>query len=499
MVTFVNESLFFNIMDTNIDKLFNPHIEFPKGIDNFTNVKVDAYHHTLSFDVPGYDVQLIRKYYEGNFRVHKTSEDYIRLYYLLLYLYEVSGANVEIGYSEMSKVIDCSDDTVMKLMARMEDYGLALKDKRDWAESVISGKQSSFKYEIRCLDDLVLSEEDAEKRTKNLSRKRYRYRVNNIEKYIDIDRFIDNLNNLINFSIICRNSHNNELNTNILNTILSNNESVADTLNENVHYIANYSTITINPAQLAQRNDIDIQTRKELIKCVRNWSKNPTVGSDNRIYHAFHRFPSRLRPICLSYNNSPLNEISDIHNAYYVFMCKLIENDSELQHRPEFQSEIQRFEKLVMSGKFYETIRDAVIPYVSTTFKDADDLNKKYNRERIKQELQSYRNEKPGRMKSRFPAIDSWFETNFPCVRDFLRDYPKQENGKKYLQRDISTVETHVMTSICKELHETYNVTPFPLHDAIFLSDHDNDILKASNVNIDTLVLKYLDLKYYKA
>lgn len=58
----------------------------------------------------------------------------------------------------------------------------------------------------------------------------------------------------------------------------------------------------------------------------------------------------------------------------------------------------------------------------------------------IKQDLQSYRNEKPGRMKYRFDEIDRWFERTFPTVRQFLRDYPKQDNGKKYLQRDIARI-----------------------------------------------------------
>lgn len=69
---------------------------------------------------------------------------------------------------------------------------------------------------------------------------------------------------------------------------------------------------------------------------------------------------------------------------------------------------------------------------------ELDELNRKADREKVKQALQSYRNEKPGRMEYRFEEIDRWFERTFPTVRQFLRDYPKQDNGKKYLQRDIA-------------------------------------------------------------
>ena len=493
-------------MDTEIiDSIFNPVVDFEPDPQTFFEVKIDDYHHTLSYGVRESDFALIRNYFEGNFREQKTREKYIELYFFLLYLYEQSGTYVEITYSKLSKIFDCAIGTVSSMVKRMVEKGLMIVDKEKWALTKKNKEQGCFGYELKGLDELNLDDARKDKRLKIGKLKRLKYKYDNELKLYINNKFIEIINEQNNLCIILSNSSDNDLNNNNLDTILSQNEQKAQILDSQseipdfVHYIADYNTIQISADNIVNDASVTIKDRKEILQCAKNWYKKPTIGNDNRIYHAFHRFPRELREKCLSYNGSPLIEVSDIHNAYYVFMCKLLEQDKKLFRNLDFDVfELPEFEKLVMSGKFYESVLDGIPHSILTGKPELDELNRKADREKVKQALQSYRNEKPGRMEYRFEEIDRWFERTFPTVRQFLRDYPKQENGKKFLQRDIARIETDIMSNISKDLHDNYGVTPFPLHDAIFLSEHDNGIIKAHNVNIDNLLLKYLDLKFYQ-
>jgi len=484
--------------------IFNPEIVIEESLDSIVDSTVDNFHHTLTLFISKYDVELLRKYYIRGINNVSSQDAYIKLYFLLLYMYEQCGTYVDVPYSLMILALYGSKEGNYKrklgmLLGKMEDEGLILIDKVDWAKSKLrKNVQTCYKYSVKKFDEIVLDQKDVEIRKEKYSKRgsiRFKYKIDkSFDGYIN-NNFINN----IKFSVISNNFVCNELCNNSLSANSFKKCELSHLLSEIVHYIPDYSSIKLDIDRLLRNTVLTFKQRKELLSAARYWNKEPIIGSDNRIYHAFHRFPRTLREQCLTYKGSPIIEVSDIHNAYYVFMCKLLEKDKRINRYLDIFFELEKFEKLVMSGQFYETIRDYTIFTQPTGNPDTDAINKKNDREKVKQYLQSYRNEKPGRMKARFPEIDRWFDINYPAIREFLRDYPKQENGKKALQRDIASIETDIMTNICKELHDTYSVTPFPLHDAIFMSETDNAILKAHNVNIDSLLVKYLNLQYYKA
>lgn len=477
-----------DIFDFRIDAIGNDHNDY------FKKVIDDPYHHKLSFSVPTDDVQVLMHYWGSRFRNKSTSEQFVKVYFLLLYLYQKSLMPVSIAQESLANAVGCDRKTLNREIQKMlvsSNLVCILKDQ--WAQSAKDKKQAFYRYDVLFLDDLDI-DRSLVKAGKNLKKfERLKFNIDNLlDSYLcdNIDSYNKRSNRDIEICNVWDSLGHNELTGNELDAVLSNCASLDDV----VHYLANYSDIEVNMGALLCDSTVTMNDRFQAIRCYRKWSK-PVINKSNRLYHAFHCFPRELRSKYLSYNGSKLVEYDDIHNAYYVFMCKLLE-DNPKQQLGDFQ-EIAEFENLALSGKLYETIRDATIPVNNLNIQDRFSDTKKQYRDQIKQDLQSYRNEKPGRMKSRFPEIDYWFTQNYPAVRKFLADYPKQDNGKKFLQRDIAKVETTVMTQICKEIHDKYNVTPFPLHDGIYVNEIDRDILKQNNVNIMDLALKYLDLKDY--
>lgn len=189
-----------------------------------------------------------------------------------------------------------------------------------------------------------------------------------------------------------------------------------------------------------------------------------------RLWHPFHSLGREYRKH-VSYKHSPLIEGMDVSSCIYTLLYKC------LRIAPDIDSgELQTYYNIVRSGQFYEH----VMHYIPDDF--YDDWNLEGNKRAIvKERLQAYRNTKSeGQARHLYPEIDAYFENNFPSIKKYLFKVEcitnRQGKKVKRLQSDICRIETYIISEICNELL-TYNVTPFSLHDGIYLSKFDMEAL----------------------
>ena len=237
---------------------------------------------------------------------------------------------------------------------------------------------------------------------------------------------------------------------------------------------------------------------------LRIWERKHTdkakLTTCHRLWHPFHSLRREYRK-CVHYNGSPLIEAMDVHNCFYTLFAKRLECEVGFNHKSMYgipQEEYDRYAKIVRDGTFYEDVLNRAYDVGGQTIDecycmmddvtDAPHLGK--TRDEVKVELQAYRNIlKMQQARACYTNIDDYMIKNFPYIRYFLFDYRTYrkevfQNGKlktkevKCLQRDICHVETYLISKVCFKLN-SLGVTPFSLHDGIFLSEDDMENLRS--------------------
>ena len=220
--------------------------------------------------------------------------------------------------------------------------------------------------------------------------------------------------------------------------------------------------------------------------------------NQNRYYHAFHRTPKVLREYVM-FNGDKLVEAFDVHQCFYVLMCKLFEKSNGIGY-----DELMRYEKLVRYGDLYTTIINYItkeMPYVDYKLLCCSKCDA---RNYIKGEVQRWRNMLPARVESDkgiIRAIDMFYKTYFPSIRDFILHYhtEKQQKKKKrcsvkQIQCDCIKIETDIMSrKVCKRL-EQYGVYAITLHDGVYIRECDKAKLFNIGVEVEDIFWQELDL-----
>lgn len=243
----------------------------------------------------------------------------------------------------------------------------------------------------------------------------------------------------------------------------------------------------------------------------------PTYNEEEgRFYHWFHNVPKSPKDESTparesyTYEDECLWEKWDLHNAYFVYLyilcCRLLREN-------RYDSELNRFKDLVLSGVMYDKITNYVNsfhPYCVFA-----------NRDKVKEQLQKYLgyiNE--SMLKNRLCdtiilEIDDYFQKYFPNIRNVIINYSYRyevnkekptvtvhRNGKtferknmkriKNMHRDIAKFEIPlIVKGICRKLESKYGVKPVTVHDAIYMKV--SDCRKVSDLEIDALLRETVD------
>lgn len=241
-------------------------------------------------------------------------------------------------------------------------------------------------------------------------------------------------------------------------------------------YIPPYETLSFNG--LTNYDLARFGSFSKLKVWLRHHKEKAIVTESTRLFHSFHNIPRDYRKK-LAYKGSLLTEVMDVHNCFYVLMLKVMELSELIDN-----SELRKYENLVRSGKFYEEV-EKYVHFGLPIFPDEDGINwsEEYylwfrglnKRDLVKKWIQSYRNfGYDGQAYYNHKNIDYFFIKELPSIRKWLFSYPMTKNSKgdivKRLQSDMCLIESYIISRICVKLLE-WGVTPFSLHDGIYLSE----------------------------
>lgn len=394
----------------------------------------------------------------------QTREAFARTYLLLLSLISHGMDVVKVG--DIRSVVNVSDNVMTKILYWLQSTFLIYVDNSEWKADIRkakAGKTSvcfhAYRYGLREYPDFlryrperckVSQRDDSDFDTEHPSRDKKLTRVvyENIPQSWGI--YFNEWKGVLKEA----------------EELIRVNASTNITTNDN-GCLSPYSALVLDFAALARIKKVSSRIKDGVIKWSRNYYK-PPIFKAGRWYHIFHQTPRELRGYLL-YRGTPLVEAFDMHNAFYSLMLFVLKG-----HIPNV--EYQKYRALVKTGRFYEDVQQKT----GIGSRDlAKELLQKYRNCTIRQ-VQAKAHTEPD-----IGKIDTYFAAEFPNIRNFLDTYPRA-NGSKKLQADMCQVECNVFQPICEMLLNCYHLTPFSLHDGIYLSEADNqranDLLDWSRV-----------------
>ena len=239
----------------------------------------------------------------------------------------------------------------------------------------------------------------------------------------------------------------------------------------------------------------------------RHHKEKAIVTDSTRLFHSFHNIPRDYRKR-LAYKGSMLVEVMDVHNCFYVLMLKVMELSDLID-----KSELRKYEDIVRSGKFYEEV-EKYVHFDIPVFPDDEfgiNWSEEYylwfrginKRDLVKKWIQSYRNFcNVGQAFHNHKNIDNFFRKEFPSIRKWLFSYPLIRNCKgktvKRLQSDMCHIESYVISRVCIKLME-WGVTPFSLHDGIYLSEeHIRKLREIFELKSDNQITEFVSNLFWE-
>lgn len=266
-------------------------------------------------------------------------------------------------------------------------------------------------------------------------------------------------------------------------------------------YVPPYQMLT-----MAEQSNYDLINKGHLNKLnlfLKRSNEDAKLTNNTRLSHPFHTLPRVYRK-SLTLEGSPLKEVMDVSNCYYTLMYKAMQLSDKIK-----DDELMKYEKIVRSGKFYETVSEFVHIAPSEVRDDENYGEVEYlsfigktKRDLVKLWLQSYRNfMSEGQAAYNHHNINKFYKKEFPSIQEWLFNYPKVENadGKivKRLQSDMCKIETYIISRVALKL-ASLGVIPFTLHDAIYLSQKHIDFLKDKlNLTTDAGVTEYVNSLFW--
>lgn len=238
----------------------------------------------------------------------------------------------------------------------------------------------------------------------------------------------------------------------------------------------------------------------KLLVWQRYHNQEADITDCSRLWHPFHNLPRPFRSH-ITFNGSYLVEAMDVKSCFYVLMSKAMEIADCIDKK-----ELQQFCTLVREGDIYTEMGNHVMcvsPFPDGLDNDAEDCYLSFigmegrKRDVIKQNMQSFRNIKSFKQAHhQYPMLANHFRKLFPTITDWLFNYPTHVNAKgeevKKLQHDMSRIETMLISRVCLRLVDM-GVTPFTLHDAIYLSKDELGKLKKGKKTVGEIFWEVFD------
>lgn len=385
------------------------------------------------------------------FREAATREAYIKTFYLHYLLSGYGRQEYGITLDNLCSILGTSKPTMIRINDILTYFRFITIDKNDWYQSILNSQDQNTS--LNCFKYLAHWNTPAAKGANTLTQRNITLNYNIPDKLSHYLSILLNLNNKTHAAThpaphyIRKDSERKQV---IHNKFQIGNFEVFSPL---------YELLDV------PQKDIGIYSADyDKWVCLRDREIKFQSG---RIFHAFHNTKKEFRKL-LKYKGSPLVEAIDVHCAHFAFLGKILMTIPSVE-----KDELKRYEVLVRDGLIYDDCK-GYFPY--------------YNRDAIKEALNAYRVIPSSKM-GVHPA-NRYFKDRFPTIQKFLLHYPTYINkeGKevKSIQKDTCFIETVLISQVCFELVKL-GVTPFSLHDAIYINEKDNKKLKEMGVDIDTI------------
>ncbi len=223
---------------------------------------------------------------------------------------------------------------------------------------------------------------------------------------------------------------------------------------------------------------------------------------DGRFYHRFNTMPKDERLSSVTWDGDNLKEVWDAHSAFFIvlgYYLKFVVSYQSEEDAIIVKNEADEMLNLAISDQFYSSIMKYHNKHASWFI----------NRNKAKEMTQKYVNKTYSRFfkkngeRCKHPDsielqyVDEFFQNNYPCIRNWLLNYPRHENykqieinreNKKFTQiKKVSVSNIHmdimpyefelISMGLCKDLYNIYGVKSVTVHDAIYLKSRDAAII----------------------
>ena len=440
----------------------------------------------MELDVDTESYLVIQRISRNSFSSEKTIQACIKAYYLYELLIQKEGLEEWILNEEIRESLEVSNETLIKIRNVFSYFGFIKVETSEYAKSIRGsyGRKKSkldhkrpriipYKYKPGSFIYEGMSSACAlVRRTAELRGNKIKVRFKLSKKLYDIIEVRNKLTRCKTvgdiFNILLRFLKHNVLKDNDL--ICENSQIIPPTI-----YAAPYQDLIIPPETPCQYQGKGNTITTWLL----HHHEAAKLTDSSRLWHPFHSLARVYRHL-ITYKGSPLIEAMDVHNCFYVLMLKAFELSNSIE-----EEELKRFSIIVKNGKFYEMFVDELLKDQPVGLYDYKEV-----REEVKKRLQSYRNiYNEGMLKYEHAVIDDIFKRHFPTIRDYLLHYETITNmeGKrvKRLQSDMCHLETYLISKICFEL-TSFGVTPFSLHDGIYMSEAEMNQL-SNRLKLDSI------------
>ena len=399
------------------------------------------------------------------FRERSSQDALIKAYYLHFVLSGMGRKEYEISYDDLCEILGVSFKTMSKINDVLKNYGLLSINKDSWykyRQSVIKNPEKHKYLPGTCCKYLASWGTRSVKERKTLFKRILKL------KYIVPEHLIHKLSYLTKQKSTCKQKPDSTPAPTKDHThphITTGDPRDIPLIHKDFQFgnfevfVPCYEKLNVPLKDVGIYND-------DYLRWEKLRSKSASFQS-GRIYHAFHNTNREFRKK-LKYKNSPLIEALDIHCAFFVFLCLIFQTVPFID-----REELKKYEALVRSGCLYEDFMDYL------QLKD---------RNTAKKMLNTYKVLPSSKMKNH-PA-NKYFKDRFPSIQQYLLHYPKYINkdGKevKSLQKDACFVETVLLSKVCFQLAKL-GVTPFTLHDAIYINEKDKKKLIDKGIDINSI------------
>ena len=273
---------------------------------------------TITVDITSPAYKGLWRIADEHFQRNNCQQAFVKAYYLYLFLLKIADLGDNIFTSDISSALAVSQKSRKEIDKVLSNHGLlVITNMSDYYKSkkqMIEAKKYGEAYNIEHYKYKLYYYPCEYSATSLVSSRKLTYTLSHrLCRLLDAKGFTLHDSEIFFFSFNKRSIFEKK----------GNSEKNSYSINGYEMTAPNYQDLSISPALLSMR--VKQLKQKVRILGIMDWLNNkhkPVKFQSGRLYHAFHYTPKELRPY-MEYKGSPLVELLDIKNAFFVFLSNV--------------------------------------------------------------------------------------------------------------------------------------------------------------------------------